>query len=177
MDTPQVISLGLFAAWCINDAEELVTLPATSRLVAQRAPGFLPLPQAFRDGGLSRKHTYRGIATMGVLTGIASLAGIVTHGRSPLFRGALLAFGVHGYTHVASTLMLRNYTSGVVTGAVTTIPYWHWARRKLRTNGLSDTDRSAVMVAALVWPLLLAVHVGTAFSLGKAAFGEPENDD
>lgn len=175
MDKSQAVSLGLFAAWCINDAEELRTLPATSRLVAERAPAFLPLPEAFRKGGFSKKHTYRGIATMGALVGAASISGYITHGRSPLFRGALLAFGVHGYGHVASSLAMRNYTSGVVTAVLTTIPYWHWARSKLKGVGLSDTDRSAVIVAALAWPILLAVHAGTALSLGDASFGEPQS--
>ena len=175
MDKAQAVSLGLFVAWCINDAEELVTLADSSRLVAERAPAFLPLPEAFRRGGFSKKHTYHGIATMGVLVGTASLAGYVTHGRSPLFRGALVAFGVHGCTHVASALAMRKYTSGVVTAALTTIPYWHWARRTLREAGLSDTDRSAVVVAVLAWPSLLAVHVGTALRLGDASFGEPRS--
>lgn len=174
MDKAQAVSLGLFAAWCVNDAEELVTLAGSSRLVAERAPAFLPLPEAFRRGGFSKKHSYHAIATMGALVGTASVAGYVTHGRSPLFRGALLAFGIHGYTHVASTLAMRNYTSGVVTAALTTIPYWHWARRTLRAAGLSDTDRSAVVVAALAWPSLLAVHVATALRLGDASFGEPQ---
>ena len=104
MDEAQAVYLGLFVAWCINDAEELVTLADSSRLVAERAPAFLPLPEAFRRGGFSKKHTYHGIATMGVLVGTASLAGYVTHGRSPLFRGALVTFGAHGCTHVASAL-------------------------------------------------------------------------
>ncbi len=104
MDKAQAVSLGLFVAWCINDAEELVTLADSSGLVAERAPAFLPLPEAFRRGGFSKKHTYHGIATMGVLVGTASLAGYVTHGRSPLFRGALVTFGAHGCTHVASAL-------------------------------------------------------------------------
>lgn len=171
----RTVAAGLLGAWCINDAEEWFTLPATSRLVVKRAPAWLPLPEALREHGVSERHTHRGIAAMGVLVAAASAAGLLTNGRSALFRGSLLAFGVHGYTHLASSVAMRGYTSGVISGAVVVIPYWHWARRKLRAAGLSDTDRSAVIVAACACPILLAVHLGTARSLGDEAFGESES--
>lgn len=49
-----------------------MTLADSIRLVAERAPAFLPLPEAFRRGGFSRKHLSPGIATMGVLVGTFS---------------------------------------------------------------------------------------------------------
>lgn len=174
MDSLRLVPLGLLGAWCVNDAEEWFTFPATTRLVARLAPVWLPLPDAFRQGGFSVRHTRRGIAAMGAVVVSATVAGAVTESRSPLFRGGLLAFGVHGYIHLAGSVLTRKYTSGVVSAAAVVIPYWHWARRRVREAGLSDTDRSAVAVAACVWPILLAVHVVSARSLGDAAFGEPE---
>ena len=160
-----------FAVWCVNDAEEWFTYPGTTKRLLRRLPRWLPVPEAVRQRGLSPAHTRRAIALMGVAALTSGLAGVATHGRSALFRGALLALGVHGYLHLGLSVAARGYTSGAASAATVVIPYWHWSRRVLARHGLSDHDGPAVRVALLALPLLAAVHAVTFAMMGDDALG------
>lgn len=154
------LSLGLFAAWSLHDAEELLTMAKNTQRLLPQLPRWVPLPvtDQIRNEGMSQKHVNTALAMMAVLVAITSAQGIRTQGRSALFRGSVLAFGVHGFTHIASVIVMRGYTSGVVTSPVIVIPYWLHARRVLREHGLRDNDRAATRAALSVLPLLLGVH-------------------
>ncbi|MDO5077924.1 MAG: HXXEE domain-containing protein [Corynebacterium sp.] len=78
---------------------------------------------------------------------------------SPLFRGALLAFGLHGFTHILFAVIAGRYTTGVATSPIIVIPYWIYARSALRKEGLRDNDPQAFAIAVLVLPVLVLVHV------------------
>jgi hypothetical protein len=169
------ISLGLFAAWACHDLEELFTLRETSRAVAARMPDWVPLPDDVRQDGLSQQHLNLGISLMGAYFAAVSVLGVRSRGRSRLFRGALLAFGLHGFGHIAVTAALRQYTSGGATSPTIVIPYWLWARRALAREGLSDRDGTAPWAAAS-FLLIPTVHVVTRLLLGRtrcAAMGQP----
>ncbi|MCL2454702.1 MAG: HXXEE domain-containing protein [Micrococcales bacterium] len=171
MDDVQKAAAGLFAAWCVNDLEEWFTLASTSRRMLDRVPSWVPLPEQVRRRGLSDAHGRMAITLVGGAFLAASAAGVVTRGRSPLFRGALLGFGLHGYSHLAMSAAARGYTSGVVTAAVTVIPYWHRARKVLAEHGLSDHDRAALRYALLGLPLLAGAHVVTYVVLRDRSLG------
>lgn len=152
------VSLGLLATWAVSDLEELLTMSGNSTDVLRRLPRSVPIPDELRREGLSPGHVAAAIGIMALVVGAAAAAGVRSGGRSPIFRGALLAFGVHGFGHLATAAALRRYTSGVATAPTMVIPFWLWARRELARDGLADTDRAAVAVAASVAPLTLGVH-------------------
>lgn len=165
------VSVGLFVAWAVHDAEELVTMAATSRRVFARAPRWLPLPDALRARGLSQAHVNLSVGLMAVTIGIASIQGVRTQGKSRWFRGALLAFGAHGFTHLANSVAMRGYTTGVATAPVVVLPYWLLARRVLRRHVLDDVDGVTTGAAIAMAPLTIGAHVLAAKILGERSLG------
>jgi hypothetical protein len=99
------VSLGLFATWAISDIEELLTMSRTSKDVLSRLPAVLPVPQALRREGVSQRHFATAVGAMGLAMGTAAALGVRSNGRSPVFRGALLGFGLHGFGHLASATL------------------------------------------------------------------------
>src|SRR5918994_1651518 len=160
MQRTTTVSLGLFAAWACHDLEELLTMRETSRLVAARMPDWVPIPDDVRQDGLSQQHVNLGISLLGGYVAGVSAVGVRSRGRSRLFRGGLLAFGLHGFGHIGVTAALRRYTTGVATSPTIVIPYWLWARRALAREGLSDSE-GTVRLAAATLLLLPIVHVAT----------------
>ncbi|MGA5299625.1 HXXEE domain-containing protein [Nucisporomicrobium flavum] len=152
------IALGLFGTWAVSDLEELWTMSRSSRRVLPRLPQALPIPAALRRDGVSQRHVTAGIATMGVVIALAAASGVSTEGRSPLFRGVLLGFGLHGFGHLGMTAAARGYVSGAVTAPTMVLPYWLWARRELAREGIREIDAPAVAVAAAGIPLAMGVH-------------------
>lgn len=152
------ISLGLLAAWAAGDLEELLTLRATSREVLARMPQTVPIPEEWRRDGMPQRHVTAAVAGMGAVMATATALGVRSQGRSAVFRGAFLGHGVHGFGHVASALVLRRYTSGLLTAPTVVIPYWLWGRRRLAAEGIRDDDRAATVVALAGIPVLMGVH-------------------
>jgi hypothetical protein len=133
-------------------------------VVATRLPDWVPIPDDVRRDGLSQAHVNLGISLMGVYVTSLSVLGVRSRGHSPLFRGGLLAFGLHGFGHIGVTAALRRYTTGVLTSPTIVIPYWLWARRALAREGLYDRDGSVPWAAASLL-LIPVVHVVTRFLL------------
>lgn len=167
MNEMTALSVGLFAAWAAHDTEELITMSTTSRGAVARTPALALLPPEYRERGISQAHVNLAIGLMAVPVAGASVAGVRTQGRSRWFRGAVLAFGAHGVTHLAASVATRGYTSGVATAPVIVIPYWMLARRVLRRHGLHRIDATIAAAACSVIPLLLGVHLVTARILGE----------
>jgi hypothetical protein len=160
MQRTTTVSLGLFAAWACHDLEELFTMRETSRVVAARMPDWVPMPDDVRRDGFSQQHVNLSISLVGAYLAGVCAVGVRSQGRSPLFRSALLGFGLHGFGHIGGTVALRRYTTGVATSPTIVIPYWLWARRVLAREGLSDRD-GTVRWAAGTLLLLPVVHVAT----------------
>ncbi|CAM2905800.1 HXXEE domain-containing protein [Actinomyces slackii] len=156
------VCMGLLAAWALHDAEELVTMSPASARTLRRLPRAVPMTEGLRERGVSQEHVTLSIGIMAVIVTAVSRRGIRSGGASPLFRGAVLAFGVHGLLHMAGAAALRGYATGVATSPTIVLPYWIWARR-----GLSDIDRSAVLAALSVVPLLSVVHGAALAVLGE----------
>lgn len=161
----------VFLAWCANDLEELLTMAPTSRDSLARLPVGRFTPDGIRERGLSQTHVTLGITVMGGIVASACMAGVATRGRSAWFRGGLLAFGVHGFGHLAMSARARGYTSGVLTSPTVVIPAWLWARRRLAENGLSDHDASALLAAAAALATVPATHALTYAILGERSLG------
>ena len=159
MNTVNKVSGGLFAAWAVHDLEELYTIVGTSKQLFPRMSKWLPLPPRLRSEGVSQTHVNVALSIMAVLVALAAAEGKRTGGASALFRGALLAFGLHGFTHILTAVIAGRYTAGVATSPIIVIPYWIYARRALRAEGLRDNDLQAIAIAVLVLPVLILVHV------------------
>jgi hypothetical protein len=106
------VSVGLFATRAISDLEELWTMSRNTRDVMRKLPKAVPAPDVLRREGISQRHVVTGVAMMGLVMGAAASLGVRSSGRSPVFRGALLGFGLHGFGHVASAAAMPQYTSG-----------------------------------------------------------------
>ena len=152
------VSLGLLVTWAISDIEELATMSRTSQQVLARLPDRVPVPGPLRRAGISPSQFLAVFGMMGAVMGTATVLGIRSEGRSAAFRGALLGFGLHGFGHLAAAAAARQYVSGAVTAPTMVIPFWLWARRELARDGLTDTDRAAVAVAAAGVPMALGMH-------------------
>ncbi|GAA3349506.1 HXXEE domain-containing protein [Amorphoplanes nipponensis] len=155
------VALGLFGAWAVHDLEELMTMGRSSREILPRLPQRLPVPEALRRDGVSPQHAGLSIAMMGALTAAAAAEGVRTQGRSALFRGGVLAFGLHGFSHLMMAGAARRYVTGVATAPTLVIPYWVWARRRLAQRGIPAADGRATAVALAVGPVLVGIHVLT----------------
>ena len=166
MERTRTTGLGLFAAWACHDLEELFTMRETSRAVAARMPDSVPIPEDVRRDGLSQQHVQLAMALMGAYVVLVSAVGVRSRGRSRLFRGALLAFGLHGFGHIGVTAALRQYSSGVATSPTIVIPYWLWARHVLAREGLSARDGAAPWAAGSIL-LIPTVHVVTRLLLRR----------
>jgi Protein of unknown function with HXXEE motif len=103
---------------------------------------------------------------MGAYVAAVSAVGVRSRGRSRLFRGGLLAFGLHGFGHIGVTAARRQYTTGVATSPTIVIPYWLWARRALAREGLCDRDGTAPWAAVSIL-LIPTVHVMSRLALGR----------
>jgi hypothetical protein len=152
----RALTWGLFAAWLAHDLEEVATMRADSRRVLARAPAVIPLPDGWREEGLPQRQVNVAVALMGAVVLVAAAQGHRTGGRSRLYQSALLAFGLHGFGHVALSVASRRYTTGVVSSPTVVIPFWLWARGRLNRAGVPSTA-SPRAVAAVV-PLLWAAH-------------------
>jgi Protein of unknown function with HXXEE motif len=165
------VSLGLLATWAVSDIEELCTMHRSSQQVLARLPDRVPVPARLRRSGVPQSQFLAVFGLMGLVMGTATGLGIRSGGRSALFRGVLLGFGLHGFGHLALTAAARQYVSGAVTAPAMVIPFWLWARRELRRDGISDTDPRAAAVAAAGVPLAVGLHA-LAYWLSQPA-GEP----
>lgn len=158
MRSTTAVSLGLLGAWAVHDAEERWTMPAATRRLAAEAPAWLPLPARVRERGMSQEHVDAALAVMAAVIASGTVAGVRTRGRSWWFQALLLGFGLHGAGHVAQSAALRRYTPGVVTSPLVVLPFWWWARRRLRAEGVPSA-RGALAGPALLLPVVLGTHV------------------
>jgi hypothetical protein len=152
------VAAGLFGTWALSDLEELWTMRGSSRRLLPRLPTVLPIPEKLRQDGVSQRHVTLGITAMGLVIGAAAADGVRSQGRSPFFRGVLLAYGLHGFGHLGMAALARGYVSGTVTAPIIVIPYWLWARRRLAQEGITDVDRTAAAVAMAGPVVLMGVH-------------------
>lgn len=53
-DDVALACVSLFAAWMVNDVEELLTMRVDSAAFLSRAPRWLPVPEVLRTHGLSQ---------------------------------------------------------------------------------------------------------------------------
>lgn len=151
---PVLATGGLFLAWALHDAEEWFTIGPWAR---ERG---LPV-----SDGLART----AIVVMGGIVAAAAVDGARSGGRSALYQAALLGFGAHGFTHLATSAAVRGYSPGVATVPVTVLPFWLWASRELSRAGVRRPARELGGAAAGTVAGAMALSYGVAALLQRAA--------
>ncbi|WP_084154871.1 HXXEE domain-containing protein [Agrococcus lahaulensis] len=108
---------GLLGAWSLHDLEEGVTMPGWTARTAEALDrrGLAAVGRLVRR---SRAEVWTAIGLVCVPFAIAAAEGARTAGRSALYQGALLGYGLHAITHVGSSIAWRGYTPGVATAPV-----------------------------------------------------------
>lgn len=152
-------TVGLLVSWTVHDLEEVLTMGRSSRRMFARLPHQVPLPDGWREHGLPRDQVLAAVGLVGVTVAAASADGYRTGGRSGFYRAALLGYGVHGFGHVAGSLLTRGYTSGVATAPVCVIGFWWWAERTLRAEqvpGRASPRRALALLGVVPAAHLLA---------------------
>ncbi|PJE97614.1 HXXEE domain-containing protein [Streptomyces carminius] len=145
-------TLGLPAAWAVHDAEELLAVP---HWVRTRVPGlrecFPQVPDAVwrRLESVDGREFALAVAGMGVLVAAAAADGRRTGGRSRFYQAALDGFGLHGLAHLAQAAAVRGYTPGSATSPLVVVPFWLWARTRLRRAGVLRPLRTRDAVLGL----------------------------
>ena len=160
------VAWGLFLAWAIHDAEELATMPGwveRARPRLDRQVPWVPV-SVWERFSVSRTHSALAIGLMGCLVAAAAARGARTGGQSPLFQASLMGFGLHAVPHLASAVLTRGYTPGVITAPTIVAPFSWWAWRQLRA---ADVPVRPVSLATLaVLPLsIVTAHAGAALLL------------
>ncbi|MGI5349872.1 HXXEE domain-containing protein [Streptomyces sp. CA-250714] len=133
------VTLGLFAAWALHDAEEVAMVPRWTRTrvpeLRERIPG---VPEAVwtRLESMDARRFTTAVGVMAAVVGAAAADGYRTGGRSAFYQQALTGFGLHGFMHLAQAAAIRGYTPGSVTSPLLVIPFTAWARKRLRAAGV-----------------------------------------
>lgn len=150
------VPASLMLSYLLNDGEEVLTMAATFPRTLARAPRWVP--DRLRKRSVTQGHVNAAVALMGVLVVAAAVDGFRTRGRGWLYQDVQLAFGLHGFFHIASSIATRGYTSGVLTSPTVVIPQGWLAGRALRRAGVPNVShlRRAVPLT-LGW--LAASHV------------------
>lgn len=157
---PRTVTWGLFAAWLVHDAEELVTM---SRWMARARPRlerrFPSVPATlWRRMAPDQAHSALAIGFVGCLVAAAAYDGDRTGGRSPLFQAVLAGFGAHAVPHLGSAAVTGGYTPGLLTTPAVVVPYSLWASRELRRAQVQKADVPAAALAGI--PLAIgAAHL------------------
>lgn len=165
----RTVTWGLFVAWAVHDAEELLAIPrwvdsARPRLVRR----FPAVPdRVWRRLSGSQAHTAVAIGIMGGLVAAASVAGDRTNGRSPFFQAVLTGFGAHAVPHLTSAAVTGGYTPGLLTTPTVVVPFSWWAWRELRKAGV---EKAEIPTAALAL-VPLSIGVAHASASGSLALG------
>ncbi|WP_438485627.1 HXXEE domain-containing protein [Streptomyces sp. S186] len=132
------VTLGLFAAWALHDAEEVAFGP---RWVRENVPAlrkrFPRVPERVWRAmeGVTEREFAAAVGVMAVIVGAAAADGYRTGGRSAFFQATLDGFGLHGLMHLAQAAAVRGYVPGSATSPVLVVPFTLWARGRLRRAG------------------------------------------
>ncbi|MGV4928803.1 HXXEE domain-containing protein (plasmid) [Streptomyces sp. BHT-5-2] len=136
---PAAVTLGLFAAWALHDAEEVAFGP---RWVRENVPAlrkrFPRVPERVWRAmeGVTEREFTAAVGVMAVIVAGAAVRGHRTGGRSAYFQAMLDGFGLHGLMHLAQAAAVRGYAPGSATSPVIVVPFTLWARGRLRRAGV-----------------------------------------
>ncbi|MFE9775716.1 HXXEE domain-containing protein [Streptomyces sp. NPDC005931] len=156
------VTLGLFAAWAVHDAEDLATLAGwLRRTVPELRERFPGVPKrVWREAeNCDRRDFTAAMGVMAVIVAAASAAGRWSRGRSAFHQCALEGSGLHGLVHVAQAVAVRGHTPGSATSPLLVVPFALRARGRLRRAGvLRPTRPRDLAVAPAAGAATVAAH-------------------
>jgi hypothetical protein len=170
-------------AFALHDLEEVLTAgrwQATAEDVVRRRFGTVP-PGLRRLLDVSPRQMTIAVGVVGVGVGAASAVALADLRRAArtgpvepaaglgaqrLFRAVLMAYSAHGLTHLASSVLLRAYTPGVVTVPLVIAPYSVWAWRTLLHAGVPLKPREVLQDLLFGAPMAVA-FVGGGQLIGR----------
>lgn len=158
MNRIRLATAGLLVAWMAHDLEELATMSDNSRTLVTLLPDWVPVPASVRQHGLTARYLTTAIPAVGLVVAAAAVRGYRTQGRSAFYQNTLLGFGLHGLGHLALSLLVGGYTSGVATAPTVVVAFWLWATRALQQAGVPNR-RSLPAAIALVAGSLAGGHL------------------
>lgn len=119
-------------------------------------------------GGIPDRVAHTAIAVMGGMVAWGAVDGARTGGRSRFYQTLVLAYGLHGFSHLGSSVVFRGYSPGVLTVPITVFPYWWWASRELERAGVRRPARELLPQAGGLFAGALVACFGAAFALDGA---------
>lgn len=145
---------GLFLAWAVHDAEELLTMAGWVERARPRLSARFPrVPERVWDGlRVTPAQAGIAVAAMGAIMATAAARGARTGGRSRFYQAALAGFGLHAVTHVGQAAALRGYTPGSVTAPLVVAPFSAWAWRQLGRADVRHPAGASVATAVALLP-------------------------
>lgn len=159
----KAVAVGLLASWAVHDLEEILgTRYWRNKAIPRLRTRYPKVPEAvWRTAEVETVQMAVAVGLVGVPVAIASLRGVQTRGHSPLFQAAVTAYGLHGVSHIAGSVLARDYTPGVLTSPLIVVPYALWARRRLKRLGAWQPQRGRDVVLSLlaVGPLVIGAQV------------------
>jgi len=176
---PKQVTWGLLAAWAVHDAEELVTMAAAARRIADRLRARYPqvADAVWAKLELSPAHVGVAIGLMGGVMAGAAAAGARSGGRSGFYQAVLAGFGWHAVGHLAQAVAVGGYAPGVLTSPVVVAPFSMWAWRQLRAAGVPADLRSSTRWGIALLPVTLGVVHLAAHRLTRRTVDQPQAAD
>ncbi|NJC72489.1 HXXEE domain-containing protein [Planosporangium thailandense] len=146
---------GLFLAWAVHDAEELLTMGGWVDRARPRLNARFPrVPDRVWDRlRVNPAQARFAVGAMGAIVAAAAARGARTGGRSRFYQATLAGFGLHSVTHIAQAATLRGYTPGAATAPLVVAPFSVWAWRQLGRAGVRGPARTAAVSAAALLPV------------------------
>jgi hypothetical protein len=152
-------------AFALHDLEEVLAAGRWGRTAPERLRARFPRVPARVAASLAVTTPQVATAVGVVATGVAVTTALAWRGidedLGPL-PAVLTAYTAHGGTHVLQSVVLREYTPGVLTVPLVIAPYSVWAWRTLRRAGLRRTpgqmSRDARLGGAAAIGLALVGH-------------------
>jgi Protein of unknown function with HXXEE motif len=150
-------------AFLLHDFEEIFTMETVVRETRESIPPFL------RDlVEIKTPQLVLGVAIEFMLITLSSFLASRAQRQMHLFTLLLAAFYVHAFGHLAQTLLLRRYTSGVITALLVVLPFSRYVSRRLSQAEIisqSDWNQSKLTGSLILGPFLIGLR-----QLGKIIF-------
>ncbi len=150
-------------AFLLHDFEEILTMERVVRETRESMPPFL------RDlAEIKTPQLVLGVAIEFVLITLSSFLASRPQRQMNLFTLLLAAFYVHAFGHLAQTLILRRYTSGVITAFLVVLPFSRYVSRRLSKAEIvsqSDWNQSKLTGSLILGPFLIGLR-----QIGKIIF-------
>jgi len=143
-------------AFFIHDLEEILTMERFGRENRERFPKFVR-----NIATIDTRQFTIAVVVLFVMTLVASYLATRSPRQMDLFIVLLAIFFVHAFWHIAFSIILRQYTPGVITTVPVVLPYSLYALYRLFTANLIDVEslKTSLLIGVLLFiPLVLIVR-------------------